>query len=315
LDMPKKNLGGRVIINKYHVMVIIAIAAIVILSILIVRVANPPDSESTVPAGEPVQEESARADADTGSTSAGAISGSALPDPADTETADGSGGNEAPVDTEAANGKPLSGFLVGIDAGHQQHGNSGLEPVAPGSSEKKAKVSSGTSGVSSGLGEYELNLMVALKLDEKLHEMGAETVMVRTVNDVDISNAERATMMNDAGVDLCIRIHANGGGSSDTGAMMLVPSGSVSEDIQSKSSEAGEVIFSHYLEATGANDLGVIPRSDLSGFNWSEVPVCLIEMGFMTNSAEDKKLATDAYQDKIVEGLADGICAYLTGAG
>jgi N-acetylmuramoyl-L-alanine amidase len=45
----------------------------------------------------------------------------------------------------------------------------------------------------------------------------------------------------------------------------------------------------------------------MTGFNWSTIPVCLIEMGYMTNSEEDHLLATDEYRDKCAAGLAEGI--------
>ena len=66
----------------------------------------------------------------------------------------------------------LSGRIIGIDPGHQAHANSEKEPIAPGSSEKKAKVSSGTAGVSTRRPEYEVNLEVALQLKAALEEKG-----------------------------------------------------------------------------------------------------------------------------------------------
>jgi N-acetylmuramoyl-L-alanine amidase len=206
---------------------------------------------------------------------------------------------------------PLSGLLIGIDAGHQRKGNSGQEPIAPGSKEKKAKVSSGTTGKFTGIPEYQVNLDVALLLEAKLKELGADVLMVRTTHDVNIPNSERATMMNEADADLCIRIHANGSANPKvSGALMMIPAKKAVPDIYDASLKAGEILLENFIQATGAKELGVSAYSNMTGFNWSKVPVCLIEMGFMSNKQEDKLLVSPAYQEKCAQGLADGVVAW-----
>jgi N-acetylmuramoyl-L-alanine amidase len=213
----------------------------------------------------------------------------------------------AAITKSAFDNLPLNGVIIGIDAGHQLHGNNSKESVAPDSSETKPMVTSGTSGVVTNIPEHELNLAVAKKLQALLSDLGATVIMSRTNADIDISNKERAEMMNEANADLVVRIHANGGKSSEKGAMVLVPDGHIPKSVENISKEAGEIILDSFIAETGANNIGVIPRKDMTGFNWSKVPVCLIEMGYMTNPQEDKLLSTDEYKEKCALGIANGI--------
>ena len=220
---------------------------------------------------------------------------------------------DATVQQAASKPKNGDGFTVCIDAGHQAHGDSSQEPIGPGASETKARVTDGTSGVSSGLAEYEVNLMVALKLRDYLESKGVDVVMVRETSDVNISNSERAAIANDAGADLFVRLHCDGAeSSSSAGFSTLVPGyNDWTGPIVDESARAGEIVQCSAVEATGASDLGVVERTDLSGFNWCEVPTVLCEMGFMTNYDEDRRLATDEYQQLLAEGIGDGILGYL----
>lgn len=204
--------------------------------------------------------------------------------------------------------------IVVIDPGHQARGNPELEPIGPGSHEMKARVSSGTAGVVTGLSESALVLAVGLRLRDALAAAGVKVVMTRTSQEVDVSNSERAQIANRAGAHLFVRIHADGARDpSIRGIRVLYPAGikGWTDDIAADSRRAAEIVQRHLVAATGATDLGITARSDITGFNWSDVPVVLPEIGFMTNPDEDRLLATPVYQDKIVTALARSVLEYL----
>jgi len=208
------------------------------------------------------------------------------------------------------------GPIVVIDPGHQGPGfdMSGQEAIAPGSSETKLRIVSGTTGRTTGLAEYILNLDISLLLRDELINRGYQVVMTRETHDIDISNIERAQVATNAGADIVVRIHANGVDDTNVaGALTMAPSAAnpYVGHMYEECNYLSRVIINRYCEATGLQNRGILEVDYMTGINWSTVPVTIVEMGFMTNPGDDTYMADPANHEAMVVGIANGIDEYF----
>lgn len=241
-----------------------------------------------------------------------------LQEAAETEskTTDSADGTEASTEVSGETETKTNGKKIAIDPGHQSSSvdMSALEPLGPGSNEMKAKASTGTTGRYTGVPEYELTLEISKKLRTELEARGYEVVLTRGDNDTAISNKERALLAYEAGADIYVRIHANGSEDASVhGAMTMVPSENnpFVADLHEESYKLGEKVINAYCASTGMENDGVHLYDNMTGINWSKIPVFILEMGYMTNKTDDTNMQDEAYQKKMVAGIADGIDDYF----
>jgi N-acetylmuramoyl-L-alanine amidase len=200
--------------------------------------------------------------------------------------------------------------LVCLDPGHGTLPSVGrqVEPIGPGSSVRKIKDGGGAPG------EAPVALAIALRTRALLQRDGYRVALTRTGPTYAGGNIARARFCNLRHAALMIRIHADGSPDpSQHGIKTLVPAlhRGWTDDIYAGSLRAGRDVQSALVRSTRAPNAGILFRSDLTGFNWADVPAILVEAGFMTNPTEGRLLRTPAYQLKVARGLAAGAQAFL----
>jgi N-acetylmuramoyl-L-alanine amidase len=204
---------------------------------------------------------------------------------------------------------------VVLDPGHDLRANLDEEPIGPGSSTLKIKDGGGTRGVVSGLTEAELNLRVGLRLRAMLRGAGVRVVMTRTrTAGTSMGNIARARIASKARARLFLRIHADGlDDRSARGTHTLYPvlRRGWTDDVYARSKRAAGIVQRELVRALGFPDRGLHERSDFTGFNWSDVPVIMVEMGFMTNPTDDRLLGTATYQRRAALGMCRGTLRFL----
>lgn len=204
--------------------------------------------------------------------------------------------------------------IVVLDPGHGNRSNMEKEAIYPGAEELKIKDGGGAEGIKSKTPEYVIAMGITMKLKELCINKGYTVIMTKTTSEESPGNIERAEVGNKNNADLVIRIHADSSESSSaSGASMLVPAPiGNAKDISEISRKYGEIVFENLVHEVGMKNNGVVERKDLTGFNWSKVPVILVETGFLSNPQEDKLLNTDEYQNKIAQALFNGINTALS---
>jgi N-acetylmuramoyl-L-alanine amidase len=202
----------------------------------------------------------------------------------------------------------LTAALICIDPGHGTAPGIGSqrEPIGPGSRMLKEKDGGGAPG------EGPVVLAIARRTRALLISRGYRVAMTRN-GTTTLGNVGRARFCNRRRAALMLRIHADGSAdASRRGASILYPSlrAGWTDDVSAPSLRAARAVQRELVHATGARDLGLVPRSDLTGFNWADVPVILVETGFLSNPADRRRLHSPDYQQRIARGLVAGVVAF-----
>jgi N-acetylmuramoyl-L-alanine amidase len=208
-----------------------------------------------------------------------------------------------------------AGPVVVVDPGHDRLANLRTEPIGPGSATRKILDGGGTHGVVTGIPEADLTLAVSLRLRTLLRRAGVRVVMTRTrTAGTSMGNVARAGIANRAHAALFLRVHADGASSNDArGTHTLTPAlrPGWTDDVYAPSRRAARLVQSELVRALGFPDRGIQERSDYTGFNWADVPVILVELGFMTNPREDRALATGPVRARAALGLCRGTLRFV----
>jgi N-acetylmuramoyl-L-alanine amidase len=197
--------------------------------------------------------------------------------------------------------------LICLDPGHARRPNLTTEPIGPGSSVRKIKDGGGAPG------EARVVLQIAWKTRSVLLSRGYRVAMTRTGPSFTLGaggNVDRARFCNRRRAALMLRIHADG--SSDPrarGVATLYPAfrRGWTDDHYYRSRRAARLVQRRLVAWTRAPNRGLMRRADLTGFNWANVPVILVETGFMTNPSERRKLQSAAYQWRVARGMTSGV--------
>lgn len=227
----------------------------------------------------------------------------ATPEPTETPT---------PVPTEAP--VATGGHKIALDPGQQKSQMTEEEPVGPGASATTAKMSYGATSTTTGKREYEWSLIFTQRLKTELEARGYEVVLTREEHDVMLSNAERAKFANESGAEIYLSIQADAASNADAkGIYTQIPSqsnafvGSLYADCKRLAKE----IQNNLIEETGTKDRGVQENDKVAAINYSEIPVAVLQLGFMSNKEEDTNLWSEEYQDKMIKAICDGIDTYF----
>ena len=225
--------------------------------------------------------------------------------PTDTPTPPPETPTPSPIPLESEH-PDLSGLVIVIDPGHQKEPDTELEESIPGTTAEKERATSGATGVNLGVKEYEITLDYSLILKSYLEGCGAEVILTRTENDVNISNIERAQIAIESNADYFIRIHADSAPDGDIrGVKVYVPStGNYASSADSEGEELADIV----AEAIGSESLGVVQSNMYTGLNHADsIRSYQLVIGYLSNSEDEALLLENDTAYKVAVAVSEFI--------
>ena len=199
--------------------------------------------------------------------------------------------------------------IIVIDPSGQKTANKRKEPVGPGSFKTTAETPACENGKATGCYDYDINLQIAIKLQDILVNQGYTVLLTRDSNDVDISNSGRAMIANTAGADVFVVIS----GKEDPGLSVICQSedNPFNYGNYDNGRLLSDTILGSVVQNTDNNDGNVEEKDDKPAINWCEAPTAIVEVGAVTDQKDEEKLTTEEYQTDMAQGIANGIDSYF----
>lgn len=220
---------------------------------------------------------------------------------------------------------PLAGKVISVDPGHNGGNASHPEEISRliwTGTGWRACATVGTTTID-GYPEHALNWDVALRVKARLEALGATVLMTRS-SDTGVGPCadERGRFGTANGADLTVAIHGDGSASSNRGFYVMRPGlvDGFTDDIYASSAGLAKAVRSGLLAAGipianyYATD-GIRTRTDYATFNFSDIPVVMVELGNMKNAGDAARMKSPAGRDRYAEGLVLGIQVYLAQVG
>ncbi len=221
------------------------------------------------------------------------------------------GGDVTPAPTE----EPAKPILIAIDPGQQKTQNKDLEPIGPGSATTIEKMGYGATSATTKEREYLWTQRMAELIKTELEARDYQVLLVREVDEDNVSNSERAQRANDAKADMLIGLQLDASSTTTTHGMYVQYASSsnpyIPTDAISGAKKLGDLMHENLIAKTGANDRGVRTTDKLASINWAKMPSVVLTLGYASNPEEDGLLHTDEYLQKITAAICDSIDTYL----
>ena len=195
----------------------------------------------------------------------------------------------------------LAGKTIVVSPGHGVYGAGGA-------------IDRGAVSPINGLDEVDFNTPLSLKLRDKLEAAGATVIMIRdTEGPINMSLYERSVMTNNANADAFVEIHGDSAANAAAkgiGTWIYTDNTRLTTAAQKDMrNEFGSVMNQALANTTGQP--AYVKYGNFSVIRETEVPCVLVECGFLTNAEDAARLATDAYQEKLAQGIYNGLANYF----
>lgn len=158
-----------------------------------------------------------------------------------------------------------------------------------------------------GVVEKDINRKIAFLVKDKLQKKGYRVVLARKGDEL-VDKADRVEEANRQNARLYVSIHQN---ACEDDSVSGIETWYDENDATGEGRRLARLIQQETIRMTSATDRELVSDPEMCVTSKSKMPACLIETGFLSNRAERKNLDSAEYQEKIAEGIVNGIDLYL----